>query len=155
MRIGFGYDSHRLVEGRRLVLCGVEVPFDRGLSGWSDADVATHAVIDALCGAAGLGDIGTLFPAGDERYHDASSLRLLEQTCRLVYERGLHPVNVDITVIAEKPVLAPHVAAMRKSLAAAMRIERGFVSIKAKTNECMGFVGRGEGIAAIAAVLLE
>ncbi len=155
MRIGFGYDSHRLVAGRRLVLCGVEVPFDRGLSGWSDADVATHAVIDALCGAAGLGDIGTLFPAGDERYHDASSLRLLEHTCRLVCERGLHPVNVDITVIVENPVLAPYVAAMRERLAAVMRLEGGFISIKAKTNECMGFVGRGEGIAAIAAVLLE
>ena len=155
MRIGCGYDSHRFVEGRRLVLGGVEIPFERGLDGWSDADVVTHAVIDALCGAAGLGDIGTLFPAGDERFRDVSSLVLLDEVVGMVRERGMDVVNVDVTVVAEEPTLAAHISGMRRCLGAPMHLPPERVSVKAKTNEHMGFVGRGEGIAAFAVVLLR
>ena len=155
MRVGCGYDSHRFVEGRRLILCGIEIPFTVGLDGWSDADVVTHAVIDALCGASGLGDIGALFPAGDERVRGASSLRLLEEVVGKVRERGLSVVNVDVTVVAEEPVLAPYVAGMRTSLAGVLGLPVDCVSVKPKTNERMGFVGRGEGIASFAVVLLE
>jgi len=155
MRIGCGYDSHRLVEGRRLVLGGVEIPFERGLDGWSDADVVTHAVIDALCGAAGLGDIGTLFPAGDERFRGVSSLSLLDKVVVMVRERGMDIVNVDVTVVAEEPVLAPFIPGMRQRLGACMHLGVECVSVKAKTNEHMGFVGRGEGIAAFAVLLLR
>ena len=155
MRIGCGYDSHRFVEGRRLVPGGVEIPFERGLDGWSDADVVTHAVIDALCGAAGLGDIGTLFPAGDERFRDVSSLVLLDEVVGMVRERGMDVVNVDVTVVAEEPTLAAHISGMRRCLGAPMQLPPERVSVKAKTNEHMGFVGRGEGIAAFAVVLLR
>jgi len=155
MRIGCGYDSHRLVEGRRLVLGGVEIPFGRGLDGWSDADVVTHAVIDALCGAAGLGDIGTLFPAGDVRFRGVSSLVLLDKVVGMVRERAMDVVNVDVTVVAEEPVLAPFISEMRQRLGASIQPGAECVSIKAKTNEHMGFVGRGEGIAAFAVVLLK
>ncbi len=155
VRIGCGYDSHRLVEGRRLVLGGVEIPHGRGLEGWSDADAVTHAVIDSLCGAAGLGDIGTLFPVGEERLRDISSLRLLSEVAERVRESGFCVINVDATIVAEEPVLAPYATDMCRSLATAMGVKSGQVSIKAKTNEHMGFVGRGEGIAAFAVALLE
>ena len=150
MRVGCGYDSHRLVAGRRLVLGGVDIPFERGLDGWSDADVLTHAVIDALCGAAGLGDIGTLFPPGDPRYQGISSLQLLETVVGMARERNMSVVNVDVTVLAEEPRLSPYAAEMRRRLADVLRIADDCVSVKAKTNERMGFVGRGEGIAAFA-----
>jgi len=150
VRVGCGYDSHRLVAGRRLVLGGVDIPFERGLDGWSDADVLTHAVIDALCGAVGLGDIGTLFPPGDPRYQGVSSLRLLETVVGMVRERNMSVVNVDVTVLAEEPRLSPYAAEMRRRLADVLRIADDCVSVKAKTNERMGFVGRGEGIAAFA-----
>lgn len=150
MRVGCGYDSHRLVAGRPLVLGGVDIPFERGLDGWSDADVLTHAVIDALCGAAGLGDIGTLFPPGDPRYQGISSLQLLETVVGMARERSISVVNVDVTVVAEEPRLAPYAGEMRRRLAVILRVSDDCVSVKAKTNEHMGFVGRGEGIAAIA-----
>lgn len=155
MRIGSGYDSHRLVEGRRLILGGVDVPFARGLDGWSDADVITHAVVDAICGAACLGDIGTLFPSGDPRFRDASSIGLLEIAVGMMAEKGLSVVNVDVVVIAEGPVLSPFIRQMRETLGAAMGVVPERVSVKAKTNEGLGFIGRGEGMAAYAVVLLE
>ena len=155
MRIGAGYDSHRLVDGRRLILGGVEIPYARGLDGWSDADVISHAVVDAICGAACLGDIGTLFPAGDPRFRDASSIGLLEIAAGMMMEKGLSVVNVDVVVIAESPVLSPFVRQMRETLGAAMGVVPERVSVKAKTNEGLGFIGRGEGMAAYAVVLLE
>jgi 2-C-methyl-D-erythritol 2,4-cyclodiphosphate synthase len=155
MRIGSGYDSHRLVEGRRLILGGVEIPSARGLDGWSDADVISHAVVDAICGAACLGDIGTLFPSGDPRFRDASSIGLLEIVAGMIVERRLSVANVDVIVIAESPVLSPFIRQMRETLGAAMGVVPERVSVKAKTNEGLGFVGRGEGIAAYAVVLLE
>jgi 2-C-methyl-D-erythritol 2,4-cyclodiphosphate synthase len=155
MRIGCGYDSHRFVEGRRLVLGGVEIPHGRGLEGWSDADAVTHAVIDALCGAAGLGDIGALFPPGDERYRDVSSVQLLSSVACMVRERGFGIANVDVTVVAQEPLLSPYVARMCEKLAVPLDIDSGRVSIKAKTNEHMGFVGRSEGLAVFAVALLE
>ena len=155
MRIGSGYDSHRLVEGRRLILGGVDVPFARGLDGWSDADVITHAVVDAICGAACLGDIGTLFPSGDPRFRDVSSIGLLEIAVGMMAEKGLSVVNVDVVVIAEGPVLSPFIRQMRETLGAAMGVVPERVSVKAKTNEGLGFIGRGEGMAAYAVVLLE
>ncbi len=150
MRVGCGYDSHRLVAGRPLVLGGVDIPFERGLDGWSDADVLTHAVIDALCGAAGLGDIGTLFPPGDPRYQGISSLQLLETVVGMARERNMSVVNVDVTIVAEEPRLAPYAGEMRRRLGEVLRVSEDCISVKAKTNERMGFVGRGEGIAAIA-----
>ncbi len=155
MRIGAGYDSHRLVEGRRLILGGVEVPCARGLDGWSDADVVSHAVVDAICGAACLGDIGTLFPDGDPRFRDASSIGLLEIAAGMMMEKGLSVVNVDVVVIAESPVLSPFIRQMRETLGAAMGVVPERVSVKAKTNEGLGFIGRGEGMVAYAVVLLE
>ncbi len=155
MRVGCGYDSHRFVEGRTLVLGGVGVPYERGLAGWSDADAVVHAVIDALCGAANLGDIGTLFPPGDQRYRDVSSIALLEQIIRKLESRRLIVANLDVTILAQEPVLAPYVPSMRASLAFAMRLDEGQVSVKAKTNEYMGFIGRSEGIAALAVALVE
>ncbi|MCK5213618.1 MAG: 2-C-methyl-D-erythritol 2,4-cyclodiphosphate synthase [Dehalococcoidia bacterium] len=155
MRIGSGYDSHRLVEGRKLVLAGVEIAFERGLEGWSDADAVSHAVVDAICGAACLGDIGTLFPVGDDRYRGISSIRLLERVVALAADKGFGVGNVDVTVIAEKPQLSPFAAQMRQNLADAMGVIADCVSVKAKTNEGMGFIGRGEGIAVLAVVLLN
>ena len=155
MRIGAGYDSHRLVDGRRLILGGVEIPYARGLDGWSDADVISHAVVDAICGAACLGDIGTLFPAGNPRFRNASSIDLLEIAAGMMMEKGLSVVNVDVVVIAESPVLSPFVRQMRETLGAAMGVVPERVSVKAKTNEGLGFIGRGEGMAAYAVVLLE
>ncbi len=155
LRVGLGYDSHRFAPGRRLILGGVQIPHEQGLDGWSDADVVAHAVIDALCGAASLGDIGRLFPTGDPRCRDASSMTLLASVAGLVAAAGFEIVNVDVTVIAEQPLLAPHIPGMQQQLGAAMGVEPGRATVKAKTNEGMGFVGRGEGIAAFAVALLE
>ena len=154
MRIGMGYDVHRLVEGRPLVLGGVTVPSERGLLGHSDADVLLHAVMDALLGAAALGDIGGLFPDSDPRYAGADSLGLLSTVCGLVRGQGYEIGNIDATLIAQKPKLAPHIPAMRERLAAACGLEVGRVSVKATTEEGLGFTGRGEGIAASAVCLL-
>jgi 2-C-methyl-D-erythritol 2,4-cyclodiphosphate synthase len=152
---GIGYDSHRLAEGRRLVLGGVEIPHDRGLDGHSDADVLTHAVIDALLGAAGLGDIGEHFPDTDERYRDADSLVLLGHAVTSVVASGLEVVNVDATVIMERPRLGPHRDEIRARLARALGLAPGRVNVKATTGERMGFVGRGEGVAALAVASLR
>ena len=155
MRIGHGYDVHRLAEGRKLILGGVEVPFERGLLGHSDADVLTHAVMDALLGAAALGDIGKLFPDSDPAYEGADSLALLERVARALNENGYKIGNVDATVLAQRPRLAPHIPAMREKLAAAMGADPGRVSVKATTEEGLGFTGAGEGIAAHAVALIE
>lgn len=155
MRIGQGFDVHALVPGRKLIIGGVDIPFARGLLGHSDADVLLHAVTDALLGAAGLGDIGRHFPDSDPRFKDADSRQLLRETARLVEEAGYRTVNVDATVIARAPRMAPHVAAMAANIAADLGIEAGCVNIKAKTTESLGFTGRGEGIAAQAIALIE
>ncbi len=152
---GIGYDSHRLAEGRRLVLGGVEIPSERGLEGHSDADVLTHAVIDALLGAAGLGDIGEHFPDTDERYRDADSLHLLASVVTNVIAAGLTIVNVDCTIVMERPKLGPHREEIRKRLAQAIGLEEKRVNVKATTGEGIGFVGRGEGLAALAVVSLD
>lgn len=155
MRIGHGYDVHRLVPDRRLVLGGVEVPFERGLLGHSDADVLTHAVMDALLGAAALGDIGQHFPDHDPAYAGADSLVLLDQVTVLLAERGWRVGNVDATVIAQRPKLASYIPQMRANLARRMGVELEQVNVKATTEEGLGFTGGGEGIAAHAVVLLE
>jgi 2-C-methyl-D-erythritol 2,4-cyclodiphosphate synthase len=151
---GIGYDSHRLAAGRRLILGGVEIPCEIGLDGHSDADVLTHAVIDALLGAAGLGDIGEHFPDSDERYRDADSVELLETALTRVTPNGLQVVNVDATVVMEWPKLGPHREAIRVRLASALGIAPQRVNVKATTGEGIGFVGRGEGVAALAVVSL-
>ncbi|CAG0954372.1 MAG: 2-C-methyl-D-erythritol 2,4-cyclodiphosphate synthase [Rhodocyclales bacterium] len=155
MRIGQGFDVHALVPGRKLIIGGVDIPFARGLLGHSDADVLLHAVTDALLGAAGLGDIGRHFPDSDPRFKDADSRQLLREADRLIREAGYHTVNIDATVIARAPRMAPHVAAMAANIAADIGIEAGCVNIKAKTTESLGFTGRGEGIAAQAIALIE
>ena len=156
MRIGHGYDVHRIVEGRRLVLCGVEIPWDgRGLLGHSDADVAAHALMDAILGAAAMGDIGQLFPDSDPRYEGADSMLLLREVCRRAAEAGFRLGNCDITVLAQKPKLLPHIPAMRQRLAEVMGAGVGRISVKATTEEGLGFTGAQEGIAAHAVVLLE
>jgi 2-C-methyl-D-erythritol 2,4-cyclodiphosphate synthase len=147
---GIGYDCHRLAEGRRLVLGGVELEHGRGLAGHSDADVLTHAVIDALLGAAALGDIGQHFPDTDERYRDADSLELLRVTVELLRDRGISIAHVDATVVIERPALAPHRDRMRAALAGAIGVGIEHVSVKATRGEGMGFVGREEGAAALA-----
>ena len=152
---GIGYDCHRLAAGRRLILGGVEIPHERGLEGHSDADVLTHAVIDALLGAAGLGDIGEHFPDTDERYRDADSLVLLEGVLTSVIAAGLEVVNVDCTVVLETPKLAPHRQAIREGLARVLGLPATRVNVKATTGEGMGFVGRGEGVAALAVASLR
>ncbi|HXG65896.1 MAG TPA: 2-C-methyl-D-erythritol 2,4-cyclodiphosphate synthase [Blastocatellia bacterium] len=154
-RIGTGYDIHRLVEGRRLVLGGVEIPFDKGLLGHSDSDVLTHAICDALLGAASLGDIGRHFPDTDPRYRGAPSLDLLAAVVELITGRGYAVVNVDAVVLAERPKLAPHIDAMRERLATVLRVGVEHVSVKAKTNEGLDAVGRGEAMAAHAVALLR
>ena len=153
--VGIGYDSHRLVGGRRLVIGGVEIPHDRGLDGHSDADVLAHAVIDALLGAAGLGDIGEHFPDTDERWRDADSMQLLAQAVAGVGEAGMTIVNVDCTLVMETPKLGAHRSAIRESLAAALQCDRERVNVKASTGEGIGFVGRGEGVAALAVASLQ
>jgi len=157
MRVGVGYDSHRFAdgEGRKLILAGVEIPHPRGLVGHSDADVVAHALTDAILGAAGLGDIGMMFPPTNPRWKDADSLDLLKRAYLRVVEAGLSFVNADITVITEQPRLLPYIDAMREKLAGALVAGYSTVSVKAKTNEGMGWIGRGEGIAAIAVALLE
>jgi 2-C-methyl-D-erythritol 2,4-cyclodiphosphate synthase len=152
---GIGYDSHRLASGRRLILGGVEIPHELGLDGHSDADVLTHAVIDALLGAAGLGDIGEHFPDTDERYRDASSVELLRTVATSVTDAGLVVVNVDCTVVMEAPKLSPHKQAIRTRLAEALGLPRERVNVKASTGEGIGFVGRGEGVAALAIASLH
>jgi 2-C-methyl-D-erythritol 2,4-cyclodiphosphate synthase len=152
---GIGYDSHRLVSDRRLILGGVEIPGELGLAGHSDADVLTHAVIDALLGAAGLGDIGEHFPDSDERFRDADSIELLQTVLTRVVAQGLELVNVDATVVMEHPKLVPHREAIRERLAGALGIAFGRVNVKATTGEGIGFVGRGEGVAALAVVSLR
>lgn len=155
MRIGQGYDVHRLVQGRRLVLGGVEIPFGAGLLGHSDADVLVHAVMDALLGAAALGDIGALFPDGDPAFRDADSLGLLGAVCARLRENGYRIVNVDSTVVAQAPRLAPHIPAMRKNIADACGVPVPCVSVKATTEERLGFTGTGQGIAARAVCLID
>jgi 2-C-methyl-D-erythritol 2,4-cyclodiphosphate synthase len=152
MRVGIGYDSHRFASGRKLILAGVEIPFEQGLSGHSDADAVAHAVTDALLGAAGLGDIGMLFPPEDERWRDADSLQLLQQAYHQLEELNYQVVNVDVSVVCQAPRLAPYISDMRAKLALALGISTQHVSIKAKTNEGMGWIGRGEGVAAMAVV---
>lgn len=154
MRVGVGYDSHRFVPDRRLVLGGVEIPFSQGLAGHSDADAVAHAITDALLGAGGLGDMGEHFPASDPRWKDADSLELLRSVRRLLERRGCGPLNVDVTVICEEPRLGPHVPAMRERLADTLDLSIDVVSVKAKSNEGMGWIGRGEGIAAMAVALI-
>ena len=155
LRVGHGYDVHRLVEGRALILGGVTVPFDRGLLGHSDADVLTHAVMDALLGAAALGDIGQLFPDSDAAYAGADSIVLLERVTALLREHGWQVGNVDATVVAQTPKLAPYIPDMRRRLAEAMGLDVDCVSVKATTEERLGFTGSGEGMAAHAVALIE
>ena len=155
LRVGHGYDVHRLVEGRALILGGVTVPFDRGLLGHSDADVLTHAVMDALLGAAVLGDIGKLFPDSDAAYAGADSIALLERVTALLREHGWQVGNVDATVVAQAPRLAPYIPEMRRRLAEAMGLDVDCVSVKATTEERLGFTGSGEGMAAHAVALIE
>jgi 2-C-methyl-D-erythritol 2,4-cyclodiphosphate synthase len=155
MRVGIGYDSHRFAAGRRLVLAGVEVPHHAGLAGHSDADVIAHAVTDALLGAAALGDIGTHFPPTNPQWQDADSLQLLQQAYHQVEELNYQILNVDVTVICEAPRLGPHTQAMRERLARTLGIGVQHVSVKVKSNEGMGWIGRGEGIGAIAIALLN
>ncbi len=155
LRVGIGYDAHPLVSGRRLVLGGVVIPFPKGLDGWSDADVLTHAVIDALLGAAALGDIGGHFPPGEGRYKDICSLELLGETWARLTGAGFRVVNIDATVIAEAPQLAGFIAGMRANLGRALDIKPEVVSVKATTSSGLGFTGRGEGIAAQAVALIE
>ena len=154
MRIGHGYDVHRLVEGRKLILGGVEVPHTLGLLGHSDADVLTHAVMDALLGAAALGDIGRHFPDTDPAYAGADSLKLLDHVVELLEEKGYQVGNVDATILAQKPKLAPYIEKMRDNLAARMKVEPGQVNVKATTEEKLGFTGAEEGIAAHAVCLI-
>lgn len=154
MRIGNGFDVHRLVEGRKCIICGVEIPHNLGLLGHSDADVALHALADALLGAAALGDIGKHFPDTDSRYKGADSRVLLREVVRLIGERGYKVGNVDVTIIAQVPKMAPHIEAMRANVAADLGVDIDCVSVKATTTERLGFTGRAEGIAAQASALL-
>jgi 2-C-methyl-D-erythritol 2,4-cyclodiphosphate synthase len=155
VRVGLGYDAHRLAAGRPLILGGVEVPYSQGLLGHSDADVLSHAVGDALLGAVGAGDLGTHFPDKDPAYKDISSLILLERIMKLVEKSGFSPVNVDATIVAQEPRLAPHIPAMQANLAPILGLTPAEVNIKATSTEHMGFAGRGEGMAAYAVVLLK
>lgn len=155
LRIGEGYDVHRLKEGRALILGGVSVPFEKGLDGHSDADVLVHAVMDALCGAVKLGDIGKLFPDTDPRYAGISSILLLEQVGMLLRTRGFSVVNIDATLIAQAPKVAPYRQTMEENIAAALKIDAAQVNVKATTEEHLGFTGDGSGMAARAVVLLK
>ena len=155
LRIGHGYDVHRLVEGRKLIIGGVEIPYEKGLLGHSDADVLLHAVSDALLGSAALGDIGCLFPDNDAKYEGADSLKLLAEVVKVLTDKGFSIVNIDCTVIAQRPKMRPYIDGMRRNIAAACGISDEFVSVKATTEEGMGFTGAGEGIAAHAVCLTE
>ncbi len=150
MRIGTGYDVHRLVEGRKLIIGGVDIPYERGLLGHSDADVLTHAICDALLGAAGLGDIGRHFPDSDQRFKGISSLKLLAEVNRLLADKGFTVNNIDATIVAERPKMAPHIPAMISNVAAGVNVPASSVNVKATTTEGLGFAGKGEGIAAYA-----
>lgn len=154
MRIGSGFDVHRLAENRKLILGGVDIPFEKGLDGHSDADVLVHALMDAILGALCLGDIGGHFPPSDETYRGADSMKLLDAVCSMMREKGYQIGNVDLTIIAEKPKMAPHILAMRQNIAARLDTDIENVSVKATTTEKLGFTGREEGIAAFASVLL-
>jgi 2-C-methyl-D-erythritol 2,4-cyclodiphosphate synthase len=154
VRIGIGYDSHRFAEARRLILGGVEIPHAMGLTGHSDADCVAHAITDAILGAAARGDIGTHFPPSDDRWKDADSLQILRSAVALIAEENYQIVNVDVTVICEEPRLGPHIASMQAKLAGALSIAPRLVSVKAKTNERMGWIGRNEGIGAVAVALI-
>ena len=154
-RIGIGYDIHRLVEGRKLILGGVEIPFEKGLLGHSDSDVLTHAICDALLGAAALGDIGTHFPDTDPQWAGASSLDFLAHAVELITARGYSIANVDATVLAERPKIRPHIETMRERLASALRIDVDRVNVKAKTGEGLESIGRGEAMAAQVVALLN
>ena len=155
MRIGQGYDVHRLVEGRKCIIGGVEIPYEKGLLGHSDADVLLHAIMDALLGAAALGDIGKHFPDTDPAYEGADSLELLRLTGEKLRDAGYRTVNVDATVIAQRPKMAPYIDVMRKNIADALEADIEKISVKATTEEGLGFTGRGEGIASMAIALLE
>lgn len=155
IRVGFGYDVHALTEGRDLFLCGEKIEYEKGLLGHSDADVALHALCDALLGAAALGDIGRHFPDTDEKFEGISSMILLQKVVSLVAEKGYRPVNADITIVAQSPRLAPYIEKMRKNVAEAMGIDSEFVNVKATTTERLGFEGRKEGISSAATVLIE
>ena len=154
IRIGYGYDAHRLEEGRRLVLGGVDIPYEKGLLGHSDADVLIHAVIDAIIGALGLGDIGKHFPDSDEAYKGADSVLLLSRTYDMMKEHGYSISNIDATIVAQEPRMAPYIEDMRENISKALMCSKECVNIKAKTTERMGFEGRGEGISAHAAALI-
>ena len=155
MRIGQGFDVHALVAGRALIIGGVKIAFEKGLDGHSDADVLLHAVCDALLGAAALGDIGRHFPDTDPRYKGANSRALVREVAKLLHDNGFHVVNLDSTIIAQAPKMAPHIPAMIANIAADLGLDRERVNVKAKTTERLGFTGRGEGIAAEAIVLVE
>ncbi len=155
VRIGTGYDVHRLVEGRKLIIGGVEIPYEKGLLGHSDADVLLHAICDALLGAAGLGDIGRHFPDSSPKYKGISSLTLLEEVHRLLADSGFRINNIDATIVAEKPKMSPHISVMVSNIASAVKIDRTSVNVKATTTEGLGFAGRGEGIAAYAVCTIQ
>lgn len=155
MRIGNGYDVHKLVPDRRLVLGGAEIPYEKGLLGHSDADVLIHAIMDSLLGAAGLGDIGMHFPDTSEKYKDANSMDLLSQTVGIIKEKGFKIINIDSVIVAQRPKLAPYLPEMKKNIAKTCGIDETFVNIKATTEEGLGFTGRGEGIAAYAVCLID
>jgi 2-C-methyl-D-erythritol 2,4-cyclodiphosphate synthase len=155
IRIGIGYDAHPLVPGRKLVLGGVAIPFGKGLEGWSDADVLTHAVMDALLGAAALGDIGQHFPSGEPEYRDISSLVLLDKVVEKLEEQGYKVVNIDATIVAEKPRLSEYIDDMRQALGHVLGVDISRINVKASTGNGLGFIGRGEGIAAYAVVMIE
>ena len=155
MRIGQGYDVHKLVERRDCIICGVKIPYEKGLLGHSDADVALHALSDALLGAAALGDIGRHFPDTDERFKGADSRILLREVVRMVEEKGYKVGNVDVTIVAQRPKMAPYIEQMRANIAADLKVSIDAVNVKATTTEKLGFEGRGEGISATAVALLE
>lgn len=155
LRIGQGYDVHKLVENRKLIVGGVDIPYEKGLLGHSDADVLLHAISDALLGAAALGDIGCLFPDNDEKYKGADSLVLLKEVVKVLADKGYSIVNVDATIIAQKPKMKPHIDKMRKNIAEACGVELDRISVKATTEEGLGFTGAGEGIASQAICLIE
>lgn len=155
MRIGHGYDVHKLVLGRDLILCGEKIDYEKGLLGHSDADVALHALSDALLGAAALGDIGKHFPDSDEKYKGISSVLLLKEVVRLIAQKGYKCINVDLTIVCQRPKLAPYIEKMKQNVADALEIDKDFVNVKATTTEGLAFEGRGEGISSTAVVLID
>jgi len=155
MRIGHGYDAHKFAENRKCIICGVEVPFEKGLAGHSDADVAAHALMDALLGAAALGDIGQMFPDTDDKWKGADSIKLLEAVMQRLNDNGYNFGNCDITIVAQKPKMKAYIPQMRQNIADAVKCDVGRVSVKATTEEGMGFTGRVEGISAHAVVIIE